>query len=279
MKNHVRMSKYFAAVAGISALASIGTANAAVSTLVLDTFQASPSTSNALAGSTADIGGTWAPLSTVSNGSTGTATAVITPPSGSTAGYVTLQTTANGNFIDNNAGIAITPASNGTLTLEANITYNAASEWAAIGFAPSATTVDAISNAEPWALINTSTGGYQLFEGPGTANKAMGVTSSTYTGTTTVEMTYNLASGAVALSLGNGANASSLTQVGQFTYATLPTAPGAIFIALRGDQAPATFSNLSLTQVATPEPASLAVFAAGSAGLLLLSRRRLTSRI
>ena len=165
MKNHVRMSKYFAAVAGISALASIGTANAAVSTLVLDTFQASPSTSNALAGSTADIGGTWAPLSTVSNGSTGTATAVITPPSGSTAGYVTLQTTANGNFIDNNAGIAITPASNGTLTLEANITYNAASEWAAIGFAPSATTVDAISNAEPWALINTSTVGINCSRG------------------------------------------------------------------------------------------------------------------
>ncbi len=277
LKLNGQTGKSIAAAAAVGLAAAVAApASATVNTLVLDTFQASPSTSNALAGSTADIGGTWSALNNVSNGSAGTSSAVITPPANSNAGYVTVQTTGtNGNFVNTVAPLAITPSGNGLLTLEANITYNNASEWAAIGFAPNTSGANPNSTGEPWMLISTASGGYQMFEGPGTANKALGVSTSGYTGTTTVEMTYNLASGQVELLLGKGANAATLTTVGGFTYATLPAAPGAIFLGVRGVLAPATFSNLSLTQVATPEPASLGLFAIGGLGLLLAGRRKI----
>ncbi len=277
LKRSCNTGRYIAAAATLGFAAAVAApAGATVNTLVLDTFQASPSTSNALAGSSADIGGTWSPLNNVSNGSAGTSSAVITPPTGSSAGYVTVQTTGtNGNFINTVAPLAITPSGNGLLTLEANVAYNNTSEWAAIGFAPTTGGANPNSTGEPWMLISTASGGYQLFEGPGTANKALGVSTSSYTGTTTVEMTYNLASGQVELLLGKGANATTLTTVGGFTYTTLPAAPGAIFLAVRGGLSPATFSNLSLTQVATPEPASLGLFAIGGLGLLMAGRRKM----
>ncbi len=277
LKRSCNTGRYIAAAATLGFAAAVAApAGATVNTLVLDTFQASPSTSNALAGSSADIGGTWSPLNNVSNGSAGTSSAVITPPTGSSAGYVTVQTTGtNGNFINTVAPLAITPSGNGLLTLEANVAYNNTSEWAAIGFAPTTGGANPNSTGEPWMLISTASGGYQLFEGPGTANKALGVSTSSYTGTTTVEMTYNLASGQVELLLGKGANATTLTTVGGFTYTTLPAVPGAIFLAVRGGLSPATFSNLSLTQVATPEPASLGLFAIGGLGLLMAGRRKM----
>ncbi len=277
LKRSCNTGRYIAAAATLGFAAAVAApAGATVNTLVLDTFQASPSTSNALAGSSADIGGSWSPLNNVSNGSAGTSSAVITPPTGSSAGYVTVQTTGtNGNFINTVAPLAITPSGNGLLTLEANVAYNNTSEWAAIGFAPTTGGANPNSTGEPWMLISTASGGYQLFEGPGTANKALGVSTSSYTGTTTVEMTYNLASGQVELLLGKGANATTLTTVGGFTYTTLPAAPGAIFLAVRGGLSPATFSNLSLTQVATPEPASLGLFAIGGLGLLMAGRRKM----
>ncbi|MGC9261493.1 MAG: PEP-CTERM sorting domain-containing protein, partial [Phycisphaerae bacterium] len=145
----------------------------------------------------------------------------------------------------------------GTNPLGGTSTLNTGWDWPA-----------SISNvyASPWVLLNASGGG-TYFTGPYT--EGSGTMSSTAAVGSANNIAITLNTGASAWTYQVFDNSNAVSPVVTFT-----TNPTITAIGLQNAGVIGTVSNFSLTDVAVPEPATLALAAAGGLVLLLLKRRR-----
>ena len=251
--------------AGAAILASAGMTQA--TTIFSDPLSGSPTAS--LTGTTPPTDATGAVWTL--NGGAGDSFAADGLTPASTGGQYSYSI----NYLPYNTGANLLTAGNiYTVSAVLSPTTGTTTNWLAVGFLDGSGLFGGMKSG-PWMLL-TDEGGTQTFGGPGVNNQysagtttgnALGGTAEVVLNTTNAQWT--------AQWLYEAPTASSFTSLGTYTYAVgaNPTTLGGVGIASY-QSVQGQVQNFQFTDVATPEPASVALFGVSAAGLLLLRRRR-----
>ena len=278
-------------LAGMSALAMGAAQNAGATTLINDQFSGTSGTN--LSGNQPDTtnlaGNTWVQYGTTSNNGgnpiTPNSTDAITYGGSNSAAFPLYS--GSGAYAEIGAAInfnADTSPTGGLLTVSGTLdALNNGSEWLALGIGPSNPTNNyGPWTGGPWVLVK-HTGEVQFFATGGTGHLVVDdTTAENTTGTHSIQISYNPTTTTASLSVdGTAVTGGTYTYGG--TNAAAPASFGSVFIDNRykfayspvaGASNYGTFGNVVVTGTPTPEPMTLAIFAAGAMGLSLLRRKR-----